>query len=495
VRETTLVATMTHPPSEDGAELAKLPPGVGYLEVRADLIGTIDPDWLRQHFPGKLIYTLRSRAEGGESEAGRQSRRRRLSAAAPAYDLVDLEGERDLFPELLDEVPPAKRLISWHGTATHLTGLQARFEEISATPARFYKLIPKAVHADDGIRPLALLDALDRDDVVAFASGEVGTWTRFLAPHLGSPLVFGSLGETPAAPGQPTLVRLAEDYGLPQMREVRQLFGLVGRPVMHSLSPRLHNGAYRTLGIAALYVPFHVESFGDFWLDVVEAGSLDVLGMPLKGLSVTAPFKEVALAVSGVSSPRAQHVGGANTLVRDADDVWEAEITDPEGIVGLLERAGIGIRGQRAAVVGCGGAGKAVAFGLELAGAAVTLVNRSESRGRKASIELRLPFRPLAEFDPEPFDVIIHATTLGRRDGDGLPFRPERMRPQATVVELVYGDAPTPLARAARECGIRCLGGQEVLVYQTLRQFLLMTGRELGESLARKLLGLPEEIG
>ncbi|MCP4658233.1 MAG: type I 3-dehydroquinate dehydratase [bacterium] len=491
--EARLVATMTTLPS-DPTELTTLPEGVGYLEVRADLVGKIDPDWLREHFPGKLIYTLRSRAEGGKSEGGRQSRRRHLSAAVAAYDLVDLEGRQDLFPELLDEVPPAKRLISWHGPATHLTGLQSRFEELSATEARFYKLIPTAVHADDGIRPLALVKTLGRDDVVAFASGEVGTWTRFLAPHLGSPLIYGSLGETPAASGQPTVARLAEHYGLPRLPRIEQLFGIVGRPVMHSLSPRLHNGAYRELGIAALYVPFHVESFGDFWLDVVEAGSLDVLGIPLRGLSVTAPFKEVALAVSGVSSPRAQHIGAANTLIRDDDGVWEAEITDPEGVVGLLERAGLEIRGRQAAVVGCGGAGKATAFGLHLAGAAVTLVNRGENRGRKAAIELRLPFRPLAQFDPEPFDIIIHATTLGRRDGD-LPFRPDRMRPEAAVVDLVYGAEPTPLTRAVRRLGIRCLEGREVLVYQTLRQFRVMTGRELGESLARRLLGLPEEIG
>lgn len=489
--KTTLVASLTTPPSTEGEEIRRLPPEVGYLEVRADLVESVDPDWLRDRFAGELIYTLRSRAEGGGFQGGTRSRQRRLHQAAETFDLIDLEGERDLEDELLADLPPAKRLISWHGPPTPLAGLMSRFEQLAATEARFYKLIPEAKQAIDATRPLALLKALQRDDVVAFAMGDNGIWTRLLAPRLGSPLVYGSLGEVAAAPGQLTVKRLMADFGLPRMDPAEGLFGIVGKPVMHSLSPRLHNGAYAELGVPGLYVPFHADSFGDFWLDLVEAGSLDGLGIPLWGLSVTSPYKEVALAVAGHATSRAQYIGAANTLVLRGN-VWEAESTDPEGVVLALRHAGVEIEKVPAAVVGCGGAGKAAAVGLQAAGAEVTLVNRGAERGRKASMELRLPFVPLADFDPGDFAILIQATALGHREDDALPFAPERLQPGATVVEMVYGGRSTRLARAARELGHLAIDGREVLMQQALDQFRLMTGCTLEEPLARKILELDD---
>jgi 3-dehydroquinate dehydratase/shikimate dehydrogenase len=493
VKKTDLVASLTSPPTDSGNEIRELPAEVGTLEVRADLVGRLDADWLRDRFPGRLLYTLRSRAEGGAYEGGKHGRCKRLTAAARSYDLVDLEGDRDLFPELLVEVPAERRLISWHGPTSHLTELHGRFEKLAATEARYYKLIPTARDHGDGLQPLELLQSLRRDDVVAFAAGEVGVWTRILAPYMGSPLVYGSFGATPAAPGQLPVARLVSDYGLPYLREVRRLFGIAGRPVLHSLSPRLHNGAYRALGIPALYVPFHVESFGDFWIDVVEAEGPEGLGFPLKGLSVTSPYKEVALDVSGVSSPRAQHIAAANTLVCDDEGVWEAETTDPEGVVALLAANGVDMVEKKAAVVGCGGAGKASAYGLQLGGAQVTLVNRGRERGERASEEMMLPFLPLAELDPSRFDILVHATDLGHRGEDELPFDVRRVRRDATIVDLVYDQDATRLLREARALGLRAFGGRRVLLYQALEQFRLMTGKELNEPLARDLLGLTED--
>ncbi len=491
MKSTSLVASLTTPPSADGEEIRRLPAGVGWLEVRADLVGDVDPGWLRERFDGGLIYTLRSRAEGGSFSGGQPSRRQRQTAAAGCFELIDLEGERDLDPELLAAVPEAKRLISWHGPPP-AGGLRDRFEALAATPARFYKLIPEARQTIDAVAPLALLEALERDDVIAFASGDGGVWTRMLAPRLGSPLVYGSLGEVPAAPGQLSVEQLIADYGLPELPPADGLFGIVGRPVHHSLSPRLHNGAYRALGIRALYVPFHAESFGDFWLDLVESGTLNDLGIPLWGLSVTAPYKEVALSVAGGASPRAQHIGAANTLVLRGE-TWEAASTDPEGVVLALRHAGVAIRGVPAAVVGCGGAGKAAAVGLQMAGADVTLVNRSQRRGHKASMELRLPFLPLAELDPGEFQILIQATSLGSREGDDLPFDPGRLTAGAAVGDMVYGTRPTRLVREVRAAGRVAIDGREILLHQALDQFRLMTGCELDEPLARGLLELNNE--
>lgn len=487
MKNRTLVATLTSLPAE--GELRALPPSVGILEVRADLLGDLDPDWLRDNFRGELLYTLRSRAEGGAFEGGKASRRKRLGAAAPRYDLVDLEADRDLQPDLLVEVPVERRLISWHGPATPFTELQHKFASLAALPARHYKMIPHAAQAGDELASLALLQSLRRSDLTCFSTGEIGTWTRVAAPLFGSPLVYGSFGSQPGAPGQLSLKRLIEDFHVPELEMPQAVFGIVGQPVAHSLSPRLHNGAYRALGVPAIYLPFHADSFGDFWLEVVESGSLESLGLPLRGLSVTAPYKEVALAVSGASSPRAQHIEAANTLIYH-EEVWEAETTDPEGVVLALEHGGAPPKGKKAAVVGCGGAGKAAAYGLHLAGASVTLVNRNSERGRKASAELGMPYLRLAELDPGQFDIIVQATALGHHPEDELAFDPGRLKVGSALIDMVYGNEPTRLVRTARELGHRAIDGREILLFQALGQFRLMTGRDLNESLARDLLGM-----
>ena len=271
---------------------------------------------------------------------------------------------------------------------------------------------------------------------------------------------------------------------------MRQVFALVGDPVQHSLSPRLHNGLYRELGIEAVYLAFEVEDFGSFWLEVVEGGVLERLGMPLTGLSVTMPHKEIALAVAGASSPLAARVGAANTLVRRRG-VWEAETTDPEGVVRALEGRGVTVGERRVVVVGVGGAGRSAAVGLAQAGATVELANRTTSRGLEVAERLGMPFVDLQDLDEARYDVLVNATPLGRQAQDPVPFNPERAREGATVVDMAYsGGEATALAAAAGACGLRVVEGREILLGQAGSQFRMMTGLDMPLPEARRLLGL-----
>jgi len=260
--------------------------------------------------------------------------------------------------------------------------------------------------------------------------------------------------------------------------------------VEHSLSPRLHNGLYRELGIEAVYLAFQVEDFGSFWLELVEGGVLERLGMPLTGLSVTMPHKEIALAVAGASSPLAVRVRAANTLVRRRG-VWEAETTDPEGVVRALEGQGVTVSGRRVVVVGVGGAGRSAAVGLAQAGATVELANRTTSRGLEVAERLGMPFVDLQDLDEARYDVLVNATPLGRRARDPLPFDPERARQGATVVDMAYsGGKATALVAAAGARGLQVVEGREVLLGQAGSQFRMMTGVDMPLPEARRLLGL-----
>ncbi len=487
----TLIATLMTPPSPHGEELSALPEAVECVEVRADLLGDLDTDWLRGRFRGRLLYALRTRAEGGSFTGSDDERHRRLGRAARSFDLIELEGARDFAPQFLSEIPVEKRLVSWHGPASALSDLEARFAQLSSVPASFYKLVTWAAKCGDEFFPLSLLRSLGRTDIIAYAIGPLGFWTRLIAPHLGAPLVYGLAPGGPLVPAEPTITKLIEDYGLPRLAPLEGIYGIVGSPVFHSLSPRLHNAAYRATNYPALFVPFHVESFGEFWREVVEGGVLDSLKMPVKGLTVASPHKEAALLITGKVSPMSRRAESANIVVRE-NGSWKVDTTDPEVVFMARRARGVHIKHKRAAVIGCGGAGRAIATALAQSDAGVTLVNRGAERGEYAAELLDFPYIPLATFNAKGYDIVVNATPVGRDDG-AAPFNVETLDADAVVIDLVYGSLPTPLVSSAVARERTAIDGREVLLAQVLRQFQLMTSREMPAMLVREQLGLEVE--
>ncbi len=531
VQSATLVASLTEAPSASGDEVRTLSEQADCLEVRADLVGDVGVEWLRERFAGELLYTLRSQAEGGRGPDDPEERAARL-AVARGYDLVDLEADRDLLPEVLRQIPPERRIVSWHGRASSVEALRGRLRQAQAAEAWLYKLVTAATRSGEELLPLELLLATGRSDVVAFAMGAIGYWTRLVALRLGAPWVYGAAGTVAAAPGQPSIERLRADYDLPRLRRASRLFGVIGHPAIHSLSPRLHNAGYRHLAAAgereaagnapcgdALYVAFDAPDFEAFWREVVLSDFFDRAGLPLSGLSVTAPHKAAALAAACEAGELARGTQGANTLLPEGSGAgarrgkvaasrrdflaasggsgsedprtrWRAESTDPEGVVGPLRRRGIDLAGRAAVVIGAGGAGRAAAAGLAAAGAEVALANRTESSGREAAESLGVAFVPVEELEPGAFDLVVNATSLGQRNDDPPPCDPAALRPSAAAVELVYGGGPTPWSRALAARGLVVIGGREVLLHQGLSQFEAMTGKVLPFEVGAAALGL-----
>jgi len=479
----TLVATLLDEPSSRGEELAALPNAVDWLEVRADLIGDPDVEWLRRRFRGGLIYTLRSHAEGGRASDDPSDRTGRLLAAANQYDLINLEGDRDLTPELLARIPSERRMISWHGPAIGAEQLKLKFARFAKVEARYYKLAPAAARSGDELAPLTLLHSVARADTAAYATGPIGLWSRLASLAFGSPLVFGAVG---ASALEPSINRMIADYGLPNMMPFKEIYGIAGNPVSHSLSPRLHNAGYRTLGREALFVPFHVESFSDFWDHMLTSSAMHSLGLPIMGLTVASPHKEAGLAAATKVSSIARGAGSANLLVRD-NGYWRADTTDPDIVFMSSRERGVNVNQRRAAVIGCGGAGRAIAAALDQSGARVTLVNRGQERGSFAAQLLGLPYVPLLNFDAEGYHVVVNATPVGR-DDDAAPFELETLAEEAVVIDLVYGSRPTPLVSNSVGLGRTVIDGRDVLLTQVLRQFQIMTGREMSAGLARETL-------
>lgn len=486
-----IIAELTAVPSTDGRELRAIAQAAEWLEVRADITGDLDPDWVRNFFPGKLLYSLRNKSSGGAFEGSEAERARRLLSASRNYDLVELEAESDLRSGLLTGIAAERRMLSWYGQPMGCVELATNFHRLSSIPSRIYKMVVESRYSEDALDPLCLMKSLKRGDLIAYASGKSGFWSRLIALQFGAPIIFGSATSSWTSDGAPPIFQLIEDYGLPSLLPVEEIYGIVGNPVIHSLSPRIHNAGYRAFGHPALFVPFQTESFDNFWRKVVNSVALLSLGLSIKGVTVSSPYKEVALREARAASQISRYVDAANVLVRDGGR-WKADTTDPEGVMLAIRNLGFWVTGKKAAVVGCGGAGRAIAASLSRAGADVTLVNRGAERGRMAAELLGLPYVALSSFDVRDFSILVNATPVGRDDNEA-PFALKESSKDVLVIDLVYRSTLTPLIANALALGLAAIDGREVLLIQVCEQFRKMTGRDMPVSVAHEVLGLNKE--
>ncbi len=487
MRRCQVVATFLTPTLPPGAPF---PEAAGWIALRADLLGDAACARLQRRARRPCLYSLRSTpgCPGDEDDATRTAR---LVRAAKTYDLVELDVLRDLRPAVLAAVPPEQRMLAWYGAAASATALEQRWAGMAAVPAACYKIVPHALHPTDGLAPLALLRRLNRTDLVAYAEGEAGAWTRVLAAYLGSPFVFGTPSNDPSPhdPGALCVSQLHTHYGLPELQPVTTVFGIAGTSVLHSLAPLLHNEGYRVLGLKARYLPFKTTSEDLSWLPAFAGHFQDRLGLDLPGLTVVSPHKQAVVRAAGraTSSDLSWSTQAANNIVR-RNGQWHTHTDGASSLMEPIRAHQIPVAGRRAAVVGCGGAGRPAAVALASAGAHVTLVNRSLDRGQWAAALLGLPFLPLTTFAVDDFDLIVHATPVGKRDGEVL-FPLDGLREGAAVVDLVYRAASqTALVEQVRAKGREAVTGREILAASVRRQFHLLTGKDLPASALRSVV-------
>jgi 3-dehydroquinate dehydratase / shikimate dehydrogenase len=433
----------------------------------------------------KVIYSLQKTGADAENPLPLEVRLLFYEQAIAMFDYVELQFGRDTDSETLDCVPPGHRMIKAEAGVSNLENLDALFQQMARIEAQFYTITVQALHSGDELPILALLKKLGRNDVIAFADGPLGAWTRLVAPAFGSPAVYTSLAEHPSASGELPIKSLMEDYGFPEIPRFEHLNGIAGNPVFRSLSPKLHNAAYRELGIASFFVPFHLDDYETFHRCVVKSPMLAELGFDIQGLTVVSPFKEVGYQVADrVLHPISRLTASSNLLTKHGAE-WVADSTDPLAILEALKRLQVLPRQLRAAVIGCGGAGRAIAATLMRVGAQVVLFNRTPVRGKIASKQLNIPFQLLHELDPAIFDILVNATPLGKQAHE-RPFNPDTLRIGAVFIDYAYGKQTTQVIQDLRERGVGCVDGREVLIIQVRRQFEAMTGESMPEELAKQ---------
>lgn len=329
------------------------------------------------------------------------------------------------------------------------------------------KIAMKCDSLGDSVRVLALASDSERQNVIAVPMGEFATPARVLAPRFGSALSYAPVEEV-TAPGQIPLGELEELYRASAVTSRTRVYGVIGNPIAHSLSPVLHNAAFRARKMDAIYLPFRVTDLSDFLRAVEPLG--------IAGFSTTLPHKEKILPHLDRVDLLAKSVGAVNTVVVKRGGKLFGYNTDCLGILRAFEGR-LSIRSSRALILGAGGVARAAAFALARAGASVSICSRRPERAARLARAVHGEFVRRAALRKMQFDAIINATPVGMfpRESES-PLAPGEMNSRLAF-DTVYRPRNTKFLQLAVQRGIETVSGLEMFLAQGIAQWELWTGK------------------
>lgn len=258
-----------------------------------------------------------------------------------------------------------------------------------------------------------------------------------------------------------------------------ELYGIMGNPVSHSLSPAMHNGAFTHLGMNRVYLPFPSQD--------AAAAMNGFRALGVKGVSVTIPHKQAVIAHLDEIDPVAAKIGAVNTLLIDSGRI-KGFNTDWLGANRALEQE-MSLAGKKVLLLGAGGSARAIGFGLLEAGAEVLIASRTKSSGEALAATLNCPWHSIAEAGTIKADALVNATSVGMGDlADQSPIGAEFLGNFPVVMDIVYAPLETRLLREARAAGCKTVNGLGMLLYQGAAQFELWTGEAAPVEVMREKL-------
>lgn len=259
-----------------------------------------------------------------------------------------------------------------------------------------------------------------------------------------------------------------------------RLCGIIGDPVEHTMSPVMHNAAFRKLGLNYLYVPFRVKK------EELGKAIEGIRALNIRGLSVTIPHKIAVIPFLDELDPLARKMGAVNTIVND-DGVLAGHNTDAAGFLQALLEKGIEPKGKNVVILGAGGASRAISFILAERNSNIVILNRTLDRAKglanRLSEILREEVRAL-KLDRENVaralreaDILVNTTSVGMSPNiDETPVSADFLKTNLVVFDIVYNPIKTRLLREAEEAGAQTISGLDMLVWQGVLAFEKWTG-------------------
>jgi 3-dehydroquinate dehydratase / shikimate dehydrogenase len=462
--------------------------GAKLVELRLDYIaGPVNIRRLLADRPTPVVLSCRRPADGGKWQGSEEQRMLLLrTAIAEGVEYIDLE---DDIAASVPRFGKTKRIVSFHDFRKTPDNLDAIHHRLAECNADIVKISAMANHPGDNVR---ILEMVRRAQVptIGMCMGDIGVPTRILCGRFGAPITYATFSQDRAlAPGQLSFEIMTQVYRFDEINADTEVYGVVADPIGHSLSPLIHNAAFAHLGMNKVYVPFRVprEDLGKFIDDAPALG--------IRGLSVTIPHKEEVVKKLTSIDDAVRGIGAANTVIFNGP-ARNGYNTDYFAAMAALEEAmeispgkEKPLAGTTALVMGCGGAGAAITYGLVQRGANVLL---SDIAGRKAeamakrfgcvSIEWADRHKPNAE-------ILMNCTPVGMHPNvDETPYEKHHLKPSMVVFDAVYNPENTLLIKDARSRNCAVVSGVEMFVRQACLQFKLFTGQEGPAELMRDVI-------
>lgn len=458
--------------------------GAQLVELRLDFIRTkVDLARLLEHRPCPTVVAIRREKDGGNFQGTESERLTLLRAAIVAgVEYVDLE---DDVAGQIRRYGKTKRIVSHHDfrrTPENLDEIHARLASLDAD------IVKIACIANSSLDALRMLRLVKRAKVptVAFCMGDFGVASRILAGRFGAPFTYATFHpERAMAPGQLSFQQMKQDYHYDQINADTEVYGVIGDPIGHSLSPLIHNAAFRALKLNKVYVPFRVAK------EDVETFIKYVPDIGVRGLSVTIPHKEAAAQSLDEMEDAVSAIGACNTIVFDGkkrigyNTDYAAALESLEPVI----HEPTGLAGKVAMVLGAGGAAKAVAYGLKSRGCHVVITARNPEQAERLAHHLECESADWLQRHRVDIDVLVNCTPVGMHPKvNEMPYDKLQIRPGAYVFDTVYNPENTLLIKESRAKGCVAVTGVEMFVRQAARQFKLFTGQDAPMDLLRDVL-------
>jgi 3-dehydroquinate dehydratase / shikimate dehydrogenase len=460
-----------------------------WAELRLDAMREFDLARILANPPCPVIVTYRPRREGGLYDGPEDVRLATLRQALALHARF-IDVEHDCIQQMTD-VPTAKIILSYHNFERTPPDLAAIHARLVHTGAAVVKVAVMAQHILDTVPVLRLLREARRP-TIALSMGPRGVITRILAHKFGGYLTYAApnAGQEPA-PGQLSITEMRDLYRAAALTESTRVYGVIADPVGHSLSPRIHNTAFAELGLDAVYVPLWVEGDPAAFIRAMREFDFD-------GYSVTIPHKHAVMAALDEIAPLARRLGAVNTIQRRPDGKLFGTNTDwTAGLAAIEAVVGAGwLSGKQALILGAGGLGRAMAFALRRAGAALTVTDadpvRADGLARDTgatAVALDQVLRSDSPDPPRAWDLLLNCTPIGMHPHtDASPVPTAMLRPGMVVYDGVYNPLETRLIREARAAGCKTVAGIDHFVRQAVEQFELWTGRPAPADTMRRVV-------
>jgi 3-dehydroquinate dehydratase/shikimate dehydrogenase len=462
--------------------------GAELIELRLDFLAkSADFKRLLANKPCPMIATVRRQQEGGRWKGTEEERQMLLrQCIVGGFDWVDLETD---IADKIRRFGKVKRIISYHNTRDVPADLEKIHQRMLEQDPDVVKLAVRADDPSDNLRLLRLIQSSPKP-TIGICLGDVGTASRVLSAKYGAPFTYAAFNkERGIAPGILGFDEMQSVYRYEDIHSDTKVYGVIGDPVAQSLSPLVHNAAFKAHGLNCVYVPFRVQR------NELEGFLKDFDQVPVHGYSVTIPHKEAAATLAQEKDSTVEWIQAANTLVRREDGTFAAYNTDcpaaVESLRGLLAQLEFGesLSGRTVLILGAGGGARAIAHGLHREGALLVIANRTAERAHQLAEEVGCRASDWTARHSFNCEIVVNCTSVGMFPNlDESPLHHSFLRPGLIVFDTVYNPETTFLIKEARDRGCAVLSGVDMFVRQAALQFKLFTGIEPSLDLMRKVV-------